>query len=342
MIQKLHSGPGILIGLPTLGRPVSLDWALAFKSLNPPINFNVVFQILQGQEIGAARQAIAELAVEKKAKYLFFLGDDVVVPSHTLRNLIYRLDQDESIAVVGGVYCAKATPTFPLVFRGNGQGSYWDWKIGEFFECTGLGMDCTLIRVSAFEGLSKPWFKTVDKDSFLEGRNEAEVWTEDLYFFNKLAQEKPDSKVYCDGGVICDHIDVYGEKKYTLPDTSLPLRQKAVFKNKKCLIIGPPLELKDDSFDITTFGDFDGADYRGQVAQMPFEEGQFDFCIAQGLGLNFQSYIHEILRVVKSGAKISLLPTEWMDYSKIQNWCQMHLPISGIVVDGNYIELVKA
>lgn len=342
MIQKLHHGPGIVIGIPTLGRPVSLDWALAFKSLNPPINFNVVFQIIHGQEVGAARQAIAELAVEKKAKYLFFLGDDVVVPAHTLRNLIYRLDQDESIAVVGGVYCAKATPTFPLVFRGNGQGSYWDWKIGEFFECTGLGMDCTLIRVSVFEGLSKPWFKTVDKDSFVDGKNEAEIWTEDLYFFHKLATEKPESKVYCDGGVICDHVDVYGEKKYNLADSSLPMRQKAVLKDKKCLIIGPPLELKDDSFDITTFGDFEGADYRGQVAQMPFEEGQFDFCIVQGVTGKFPSYINDIIRVVKSEAKVSLLPEEWMDYSKLQDWFKAYPKVKDIKFDGTYIELTKA
>lgn len=318
-----------------------MDWALSLKSLNPPINFNVVFQIVQNQEIGAARQAIAELAVERKAKFLFFLGDDVVVPPHTLRNLIFRLEQDANIACVGGVYCAKATPTFPLVFRGNGQGSYWDWKIGEFFQCTGLGMDCTLIRVSALEGLSKPWFKTVDTDAFIDGKNEAEVWTEDLYFFNKLATEKPESKVYCDGGVICDHVDVYGDKKYNLAPTSLPMRQKAVFKDKKCLIIGPPLDLKDESFDVTTYGDFDGADYRGQVSQMPFDNEQFDFAIAQGLGINFYTYLGEILRVVKSGGKISLLPCEFLDYQQIQDWITKNFQLAANKLDGNYIELVK-
>lgn len=340
MIQKLHHGPGLVIGLPTLGRPVSLDWALAFKSLNPPINFNCIFQIVQNQEVGAARQAIAELAVEKQAKYLFFLGDDVVIPPHTLRNLIFRLDQDESIAVVGGVYCAKATPTFPLVFRGNGQGSYWDWKIGEFFECTGLGMDCTLIRVSALSELSKPWFKTVDTDRYIDGKNEAEIWTEDLFFFNKLLTEQPQAKVFCDGAVICDHVDIYGGKKYNLPPTSLPMRQKGALKDKKCLIIGPALELKDDSFDVTTYGDFDGADYRGQVGQMPFDDGQFDFCIVQGISTNFPSYINEILRVVKSGAKVSMLPGEWMDYQKIQEWFNSKLNLL-VKIDGNYLELTK-
>lgn len=341
MIQKLHHGPGIVIGLPSLGRPVSLDWALAFKSLNPPINFNCIFQIVQNQEVGAARQAIAEFAVEKDAKFLFFIGDDVVCPPHTLRNLIFRLEQDASIAAVGGVYCAKATPTFPLVFRGNGQGSYWDWKIGEFFECSGLGMDCTLIRVSALKGLSKPWFKTVDTDEYMDGKNQAEVWTEDLFFFNKLSIEMPLAKVYCDGGVICTHEDIYGEKKYSLPPTSLPMRQKGVLKDKKCLIIGPPLELADDSFDVTTYGDYDGADYRGQVAQMPFDDEQFDFAIVQGMGFNFPTYIHEILRVVKSGGKISLLPIEYLDYLQVEHWITKNFQLTAIKRDGNYIELIK-
>src|SRR5271156_3524054 len=109
-----HAGPGLVVGLPTLGRPVPLDWAFAFKSLNPPINYNTTFQIVKGQEIGAARQAIAEFAVEKEAKYLFFLGDDVVIPPHTIKQLIYRLDQDTSIDVVGGVYCTKCDPSNPL------------------------------------------------------------------------------------------------------------------------------------------------------------------------------------------------------------------------------------
>ena len=45
MKKLLTTGPGILIAIPTLGRPVNLDWALAFKALNPPINYNINFSI---------------------------------------------------------------------------------------------------------------------------------------------------------------------------------------------------------------------------------------------------------------------------------------------------------
>lgn len=305
MKKLLHSGPGLVLGLPTLGRPVPLDWAFAFKAINPPINYNSVFQIVKGQEVGVARQAIADYAVEKGAKYLFFLGDDVVVPAHTLKQLIYRLDQDPSIAVVGGVYCSKCEPAAPLVFRGNGHGVYWDWKIGEFFEVSGMGMDCTLIRVSALLDVPKPWFKTVEKDDFLDGKNNAESWTEDLFFFEKL-NDTP-WKSYIDASVICEHWDVYGNKKYGLPSDSLPMRQRGVVKDKTCLILGDvPLELNEIDFDIVRAGSKDDTDYRVQQGNLPFADGQFDWVIVTSPGMELD--ITEWLRVTKTKLSIAYPP----------------------------------
>ena len=235
MINRL--GPGLLIGIPTLGRPVSLEWAFSFKAMNPPINFNTNFSIVKGKEVAEARNMIVQQAQEQGAKYLFFLGDDVVVPPHGLRQLIYRLENNDSMDVVGGVYCSKCEPAAPLIFREFGQGSYWNWKVGEFFKVKGLGMDCTLIRMSVFEKLSQPFFKTIDTDSYLDGQMAAEMWTEDLYFFNKV-QNEINCSVFCDASVLCEHIDVYNNKIYKLPLDSLPMRQRLIKKAKKRLIIG--------------------------------------------------------------------------------------------------------
>lgn len=298
----LTSGPTLCIGIPTLGRPVPLDWALSFKSLNPPINYNTVIQIIKGREVAHARQAIAEFAIEKQCKYLFFLGDDVVVPNHTLRSLIYRLEQDPTISVAGGVYCAKCEPCFPLVFRGLGNGSYWDWKIGEFFEVDALGMDCTLIRVSVLEKMPKPWFRTISDDKFLDAINEAAEWTEDLYFFNEL--KKIEGRTFCDGGVICEHWDIYGNRSYGLPKDSLPMRQKLITKDKRLLMVGPPIEITDQNFDQTTFGDYEAADFRGQISQLPFAPDEFDWMIVTDPG--FQSDTVEWMRCIKPGGKLTI------------------------------------
>ena len=333
MNYKDHAGPGIVIGLPTLGRPVPLEWAFAFKSLNPPINYNTIFQIVNGQEIGIARQSIAEFAVEKDAKYLFFLGDDVVIPPHTMRQLIYRLDQDPTIDVVGGVYCSKCEPSNPLVFRGNGHGCYWDWKVGEFFEVTGMGLDCTLIRVSALKGIEKPWFKTIDKDKYLDGNLQAEMWTEDLYFFDKLNSQG--RKSFIDASVICEHWDVRSGKKYGLPIGSLPNRVMGVTKDKKCLILGDtPFEInpaEKDQFEIVRAGNKEGNDYRVQYGNLPFAENEFDWVIVTEPKMELD--ITEWFRVCK--VKLSIL------YDKILQKEMILHAIPGSSIQGEFIEVMK-
>src|ERR1022692_843858 len=279
-----NSGPGIVIGIPTLGRPVNLEWAMALKSMNPPINFNCVFQILKGQPVDVARNAMAKYAVEAGAKYLFFLGDDVVCPGYTLRQLIFRMEQDPTLGVVGGVYCAKCDPPAPLVFRGNGVGSYWDWKIGEYFEVTGLGMDCTLIRTEILKEIPEPWFKTVEQDQFLDGINNAESWTEDLWFFNQLGQLGK-WKVMCDSFVICDHFDIYTGTTYKLPADSLPMRRKVSLKEKKALLLGFTSGDGLEEYDLTTAGPGEGFDYRVEYGSLPFDKEQFDkVLVAPGVG----------------------------------------------------------
>src|SRR5580692_5598199 len=283
MIKIPHnSGPGIVVGIPTLGRPVNLKWAMALKSMTPPINYNCVFQITEGKAIDVARNEMAKYAIEAGAKYLFFLGDDVVCPGYTLRQLIFRMEQDPEVGVVGGVYCAKCDPPAPLVFRGNGVGSYWDWKIGEYFEVTGLGMDCTLIRTACLADLADPFFKTIETDQFLDGINNAESWTEDLYFFNKLAETS--WKVMCDSFVMCEHFDIYSGKTYTLPVDSLPMRWKVARKEKKLLLLGKVDydKVESEKYDITTAGPEDGFDYRVSYDSLPFDAGQFDLVLHDG------------------------------------------------------------
>lgn len=317
MIVNHNSGPSLLIGIPTLGRPVPLNWALSFKSLNPPINYNTIFHIINGAAIDEARNEMCRIAIEKGCKYVFFLGDDVVVPNHTLRQLIYRMDIDDSIDVVGGVYCVKADPAYPLVFRGFGNGSYWDWKIGEFFEVTGLGMDCTLIRVETLKKIQAPYFKTVQSDQFLDAINSAESWTEDLFFFKKLEDIK--GKTFCDGTIICEHWDVYENKKYGLPLDSPPMRQMITQKKKRSLIIGNAIE-SDPHFDAVTFG-VEGADYRGQSAQLPFDKATFDKLYIADTPLCFEQYLDEWCRVLKpAGLLVMHFKSIFVSLPFICNW----------------------
>lgn len=334
---KHNAGPNLMFAIPTLGRPVPLQWALNFKSLNPPINFNCDFNIAFGAEIGLSRQNLAETAIARGCKYLFFLGDDVVPPPHALRQLIYRLEHNPEVDVVGGIYSTKADPSEPLVFQGNGNGPYWEWKIGEFFECTGLGMDCTLIRTSVFAKLGpKPWFKTVDIDRHVDGLASVEQWTEDLFFCEKVTSAG--RKIYADAAIICEHWDVFNNKPYRIPANSFPMRQKGIIKDKTALIIGEPIKLSDESFDVTyaSLRNDPSSDYRVDIKNLPFDTEQFDFVVCTNPFLDVESILEELIRVSKKDGKVAVLIHHLLDREKITKigfW-------SG-KIDGDYLEFIK-
>jgi SAM-dependent methyltransferase len=316
MKQKVACGPGLLVGIPTLGRPIPLEWAMAYKGIHPPINYNTHTIIVKGKPIDVARNEIAAHALEIGSKYLFFLGDDVEVPLNCLKQLIFRMEQNDKIGVCGAVYSAKCDPPAPLIFRENGQGSYWDWKIGEFFTVTGLGMDATIIRTSILEKMSKPWFKTVDTDNFSDAINNAEQWTEDLYFCKKVIEET-EYQIYVDTSLICKHWDVYNDKYYTLPTVCKPLlRQKSDGKPKAIDIGCGPID-RTEQFSEYSLTRVDireecNPDYRCDVTSLPFANNEFDLVFSSHVLEHFprgkwNSVLDEWIRVLKPDGELMLV-----------------------------------
>jgi SAM-dependent methyltransferase len=309
------SKTGVVVGIPTLGRPVSLKWASSYKSLHPPINFNMTICQINGAPVADARNAIAREALKLESRYVFFLGDDVVVPSHAMRQFIMRMENNPDIGVIGGVYCSKSTPPAPLVFRGNGQGSYWDWKAGEFFEVTGLGMDCTLIRTDLFRQLPEPWFKTIRADDFADGVNKADEWTEDLYFLKRVSEET-ESRIFCDASIICEHEDVFSGKSWTLPSGTLPLRRATVEPGQKKVVdIGcGPIHREIEgvkALRVDIRADCN-PDYRCDVRELPFASNSFDIVFSSHVLEHFNRaewkiVLKEWTRIVSKEGKIVLV-----------------------------------
>lgn len=304
---------GLVIGIPTLGRPLCMEWANAWKALSAPINYNM--RVIQewNQPVAQARNKIVKSAIAQKAKYIFFLGDDVVVPYHTLKQLIYRLEMNPQIGIVSGIYCSKSEPAYPLVFRGNGAGSYWNWKLGEFFEVTGVGMDCCIIRTEVCKQMTEPWFKTVDEDKYLDGIPNAESWTEDLWFTRRILEET-DFKIYADATVICEHWDAVTRKKWTLPADSYPLQE---IENPKRMVDlgcgkvewhfegeGRPLRV-----DIREEAE---PDFRADIRQLPFENDSFSVVfnshVLEHFGRNeIDDVLDEWIRIIEPGGELRLV-----------------------------------
>lgn len=320
---------GILMGMPTLGRPTNTAWSRAYKSLTPPINTAVREYEAWGDPVADARNEIAQAAIDGGFKYIFFLGDDTQPPGHALHQLYYKMEQFPDIAVCGGVYCSKGQPTFPLVFRGNGKSSYWDWTVGEFFWVSGVGMDCTMVRVEALKQMKRPWFKTIRSDKYLDGIPETELWTEDLWFCDQLTKQLGEKKIWVDSLVLCSHWAYLGGNRweaFQLRSDSLPFRKAEEYAEqhrdptrKKILDLGcgpHHYNFSQEVDGIVTRCDVReecSPDFRIDISgRLPFGDEQFDLVFSshtlEHFGrLQLKDVLLEWLRVLKAGGEFRLI-----------------------------------
>lgn len=311
-------GVGLMIGIPHDLKPVTLSWAMSFAQYHPPMNFDTRLVILPGLPVAEAREKLAEAAVEQKCKYLFFNDTDVTVPAHTIRQLIWHLEHYPKYAVAGGIYCHKEPPQMPMVFRGNGIGPFMDWKIGEVFDVSGIGMGATLIRTEIFSKLSKPWFRTVDDvDQFKDGIAKATMWTEDLWFCHKITEET-DYKIMADGGLLCKHWDTRSNTPYELPIGSKPYKNSMIpTLGKKVVDLG--CGKLEDSYRtnegtvlrVDVREDVQ-PDFRCDIRMTPFATGEFDVVYSSHTLEHFSqaevpSVLDEMKRILKPSGELRLL-----------------------------------
>lgn len=224
--------PGLGIGIVSNGRKVQFPWAISLPMLamNLPVGMAQTWMASVGSDRAENRQRIAEQAVSFGLEYLFFVDDDTVCPSFTLRYLHYSLANDQDAFVCGGIYPSKTDPPTPLVFQEIGSGPFWQWKVGQVFECKGIATGAMLIKTSIFSKLEKPWFSEPDeslKDATvsLNGHDVPLVnnrQTDDIYFCQKVSVAG--GKILAHGGVLASHFDEDG-REYTLPLDSYPFKK---------------------------------------------------------------------------------------------------------------------
>lgn len=272
-----------------------------------------------GTPIDQARNYFAEQAVKFKARYLFFWDEDVVMPAYVMRQLIYRLEHNPDTAMVGGIYCQKVEPEIccaPMVFRGKGEGPFWHWRIGEYFEVDYISTGATMIRVEALADVEKPWFKTEKNyEAWLDGIPKGEEWTEDLWFCERL-KKTGKWNIYADGSLICGHMDIATGKIYSLPPDSYPMRRVGVKKRKKKIIDLGCGENKYKSDEGEVIGcdirEEVKPDYRIDLHILPFETNQFDIVYSSHTLEHFgrdevESVLDEWVRILKPGGEFRLV-----------------------------------
>lgn len=318
-------GVGLMIGVPWDGKPTCLPWSFALQNLHPPMNYDVRWQVVPGKPVAQARNEILASAIQQKCRYLFFLGTDNSGPAFGLQQLIFDMEnfRDKGFAVAGGIYCHKSPPQMPMVFRGNGIGPYMDWKVGEVFECSGLGMDFTLLDVEKVAALPQPWFQTIENlDQFRDGVMHGEAWTEDLYFCKKVTDAG--LRILANGGVLVDHWDNMTATPYRMDPRSKPMQALRLPKGEKKIVdlgCGP----EEDSY-VTPEGpvvrvdirDEVKPDYRCDLRTLPFKTGEFDVVFSSHTLEHFSrtevdQLMKEWTRILKEDGEMRLvLPNiEW-------------------------------
>lgn len=304
----------MLFAMPMTGRPIPPDVMMAFHAMAMPMNFNHYMLQIRGKEVGEARCDFAEHAIANKCKYIFFWDEDVACPPQSVPELVYRMEHDPEIAVCGGIYCLKRRPAEPLVFRGNGNGPYWDWKAGEFFEVTGIGMGCTMVRTEVFKDLKKPWFKTeLNYSLMMDGIGGLETWTEDLWFCKRVT-DTGKWKIYADASLLCTHYDMTTCEPFNLPVDSKPVQHMNTNGGKKILDVGSLVPYQPKEGTPITAGLTGTPNYRCDPRKLPFDNGEFDIVFSPVLDHYDSAETEEVLtewvRVMRDTGELRLVVSD--------------------------------
>lgn len=216
-LQDMRNKVGIILGLPFGRQQVRREWAHAMMTVAWPVGVTVLHSVAVDMTVAQARNITCKQALEVDAKYIWFVDDDVVVPSAGIRMLMYELEQRPDAIAIGGIYCSRTDPPAPMVFQELGQGSDWDWTAGRVFECAAIGTGCMLVRTEFLKDMPEPYFKTTDELSKTLGRLQE---TDDVYFCKKARNQG--HRILAHGGVLCHHWDNETNRVYKLPEDSRP------------------------------------------------------------------------------------------------------------------------
>jgi hypothetical protein len=224
--------PKFAIAVPHSGRPVPCDWHLQMQRLQIPTNTGHVELFRKGLPQDVALNEMTEEALNLGAEYILTIDDDTQPPPSVILDLIRVLEtSDDSVMACGGIYTTKTNPPEPIVYMEHGQGSFWNWKMGDVFQCWGVGNGCLMIRTKLFQMMPRPWYKSLNTpdelkefaDLFpqvLETTPRSASISPDIFFFTRLRQMG--FKVMAHGGVLPIHWDVKTNTPYWLPKGTPP------------------------------------------------------------------------------------------------------------------------
>ena len=136
---------------------VTHDWANATAGLGGGLAVTIMRMQIKNYRVDIAKQRLAEMALANKCQFVLFVDDDVLIPGEALMKMVQKWKTGQ-YKIISGVYWSKSDPMVPLVFKGNLEGSFWDWKTTDFIQADGAGAGCLFVDTDIFRKMPKPWF----------------------------------------------------------------------------------------------------------------------------------------------------------------------------------------
>ena len=191
---------------------------------------------IEKQLVDVARNYLMDRVLESGAKYMFFIGDDTVVPYDAFE-VLHKTAEENPGQIVTGVYYIKCAHAMISVKKDN-YIIVPDVSPGQVFEAWQTGMDCMLIPVETLRRM-----KEEDPElpfcCIANGIEDIPFIGEDSFFLHRC--RKSGVKVLVNTDVQCLHMDIATGKYTAHPSVSL----KNYFTNIKPTI---PLTIEDKMF----------------------------------------------------------------------------------------------
>ena len=187
-----------------------------------------------GEKVDGARIWLIEEVISSGAKYMFFVGEDTVVPWDGFIKL-HEIAEKNPDAMVAGVYYIKISS--PMVMVKDEKYIYpANVDPGRVFEAFLAGLDAILIRVSILEKMKE---NEPDVPFTCIGNLEGLPFVgEDNFFFHRA--RKNGFRLLINTDVQCLHMDLATGKYTAHPDvdldyyyTNIPITKRLTMKDKK-------------------------------------------------------------------------------------------------------------
>ena len=169
-----------------------------------------------GEKVDVARNYLIEQAIESNAKYMFFIGEDTVVPFDAFIRLHETLEKNPNSVAVGVYYIKCSSPMIMIK-----DGDYIrpaNVDPGQLYEAWQTGMDAMLIPVSILKKM-KEEDPEIPFCCIGHGIEDIPFIGEDNFFVYRL--RKMGCKLLVNTDVQCLHMDIASGKYTAHPSVNL-------------------------------------------------------------------------------------------------------------------------